>query len=104
MKRTNIKLQEPVFLGGSNVPVARFEVEKNIYLPPRGGRPTGFSKYPLDIMEPGDSFFVPSAKPTSFSGVLTNFRRSNPDKASWKFTTRQREEGGVRGIRLWRVS
>lgn len=69
------------------------KIDKGIELPPNsGGRPR---KYPWRDMEIGDSFFIPQKR---YSGLFTGARN-----AGIKIRTRQMNENGVDGIRVWRV-
>lgn len=87
----------------ANYDQPQYPVDKKVPLPQRLSRPKR-SKYPLEHLNVTDSFFVPHAKSTSFSGTVQNFRLSHPDKAHWKFTVRTVTENGVEGVRLWRIS
>ena len=52
-------------------------------------------KYPLDVMEVGDSFFVPN-------GLQGHISPSANKLHPKRFTTRTVTEDGIRGIRVWR--
>jgi hypothetical protein len=67
-----------------------FVIEKNIPMT------IGKKLYPFDLMEVGDSFFVPGTTPKAMTYPLAAYQKRN---ASTKFTTRS-VDGGVR---LWRV-
>jgi hypothetical protein len=56
--------------------------------------PRGRGSYPLGELEVGQSFFVPGN--TNVASLAVNHRPK-------KFTTRKKTEGGVTGIRVWRV-
>jgi len=74
------------------VPKFHYPVEKNIPIPlVRGGK--GLRKWPIDKMEVGDSFFS-----LEYGGV-----RKSAKILGIKITTRQVEEDGVKGIRVWRI-
>lgn len=68
-----------------------FKIDKGIEAP------TGRSKYPLKELEIDDSFFVPGATAQTISG---SFGVQKPKK----FSVRARIEGGVSGVRVWRVA
>ena len=53
-------------------------------------------KYPLDIMEVGDSFLVPLEKRASAASMCSKYRKASGKK----FITRKVEGG----FRVWRVS
>lgn len=88
------------------------EIEKGIPVPTqtRGGTRRFDSFYPLEQMQPGNSFWVPSETGCTL-GAVSKFAR----KSGWKFVTRgQTKEGqknsevsgkrkGLRGIRVWRT-
>ncbi len=82
-----------------------FDIEKNISMPLLA-RIGAVRLYPLNIMEVGDSFFVPVTSrrdvdrtQSSIMGTARTGRYG--DK---KFTTRQvKEEGRISGVRCWRI-
>lgn len=70
------------------------KIDKAVPLPPVN---TGKNvKYPLRYMEVGDSFFVEGVTVSKLSGTL-------PPHKPKKFSTRSVTEGGVDGVRVWRV-
>lgn len=69
-----------------------YEIQSNIPLP----TPRGPVKYPLADMKVGDSFFIPGKNSQQISG---SFAINRPKK----FSVRQREENGVKGVRVWRI-
>lgn len=66
-------------------------IEKNIPMPDRPARP---SKYPFDLMEIGDSFFVTDSHLALRQAVIKKQRKSN-----MRFTVRAVDGG----YRCWRV-
>lgn len=58
------------------------------------------SKYPFDIMDVGDSFFVPGRDGKNFGGTVTAARKRYPELS---FEMRTVKEGGVVGVRVWRT-
>jgi hypothetical protein len=54
------------------------------------------AKFPFGVMEVGDSFFVVGVTAMT---LHQSMRRHRPRR----FTSRRLTEGGVRGIRIWRV-
>lgn len=60
-----------------------------------GGRPPA---YPLRIMEVGQSFFTPHAKPQTIGTTRI------ADETGFKFAKRTVTEDGVTGTRCWRVA
>lgn len=71
-------------------------IDKDVPLsPPIGaGRP---AKYPLHLMEVGDSFLVPS--PSKYLSCLVF--RANKRFAPRRFASRRLEDGG---LRVWRIA
>ena len=76
-----------------------FSVDRNVAIPSRVGKT---SKYPLSQMMVGDSFFVPAkdTKPTTVTSGCANIAKKINIKLSFRTVT----EGGVPGIRVWRVA
>lgn len=75
---------------------SKFKIEKGVPMPSnnRSGR---LARYPLHLMEVGDSFFVPAAdRSRQQASVCNAFRRC----ASMKFHS-SKVEGGVR---VWRIA
>ncbi len=75
--------------------VRSYKIAKNVPLP-AGGRGTG-SKYPLERMAIGDSFFVRGKTTNSLSGCIKS--RAQIVCPKRKFTLRI--EG--KGVRVWRI-
>ncbi len=71
------------------------QVEKNIPIPQRA-RGGGKRKYPLDIMEVGDSFFLGGVKQNFVAGSVSYASR----KYGFKFVTRTEGDGA----RVWRIA
>lgn len=75
------------------------KLEKNIPIPAaRRGRKAGI-KYPLDGMEPGDSFAVKREKKHTQAYLAGYLRKLRPN---WKFVTRIDQEKNE--VRVWRVA
>lgn len=72
-------------------------LDKGIPLPSRTNRAT--SKYPLDGMEVGDSFFIPNAKKGTQISVSKSMKARK-----MVCTTRAVTENEVAGIRVWRLA
>ena len=66
-------------------------IDKNIPLPCR---------YPFAELEVGESFFVPNQG----IGILSKYKARSEQRTGFKFTTRTVSEGGIKGVRVWRVS
>jgi hypothetical protein len=86
--------------------MSSISIDRNIPPPPKGrvfddSDPNAFSisKYPLNAMAVGDSFFVPGAKSSEF-GTKAHVRANIIGR---KVTTRTVVEGGVKGVRVWIV-
>jgi hypothetical protein len=78
---------------------AEITIDKDIPIPTKmqlGRR----SKYPFDIMDVGDSFFVPGRDGKSFGGTVTAARKRYTDMS---FEMRTVKEDGVVGVRVWRT-
>jgi hypothetical protein len=76
-----------------------FKIDKGIPIPPsRYGEKT--TVYPFKDMEIWDSFFIPGGRATRLSGSIANART----KYGHLYSTRQVEEEGVRGVRIWRTA
>ena len=72
---------------------APFRIERGIPLPPSSGRRR---LYPLDSMEPGDSFLIPGAESTSeCRGVYS---------AAENLGVQVRLQTEEEGVRVWLVS
>ena len=68
------------------------QIDKGIPLPMRQ------TKYPVNSMEIGDSFFVPHLRTTDLSSILSYQKQYGK-----KFMTRTMVEDGVTGVRCWRI-
>ncbi len=77
----------------------RFKIEKGVPIPSvtryGGGRQR---LYPLDLLEPGESFFVPGPR-KSITGAASYWGKVSKRT----FITRPYTEGGVQGTRVWRM-
>lgn len=81
-----------------------FQIEKGIPLPGTPGRGRR-SKYPLDAMKKGDSFFV-QKNGEDLGKLQTSLAGScqyKSKKTGRCFTTRQVKDNGKEGVRVWRV-
>jgi len=83
----------------------RIKIDKNIPVAPRGGG-KGY-EWPWDDMNVGDSFFysdedrLPKVIQSSMTVSAGHYRKSvNKD---FRIVTRTSIEGGVKGIRVWRI-
>jgi hypothetical protein len=77
------------------------KIEKHIPVPPKQtGHSSRPSKYPFDEMVIGDSVFVPAILIKGARTAASTLAK----KHGWKFTTRKLEEGGQKGVRIWRVT
>lgn len=56
-------------------------------------------KYPFDVMDIGDSFFVPRMKPSGLGGSI----KLASERLGYRFSTRTEDVDGVRGLRVYRV-
>lgn len=72
------------------------KTDKGIPIPAKNTR-NGLCKYPFGQMEIGDSFFSPQLKANYMNGYV---QRLKPRK----FTVRTMVEGGIKGIRVWRIA
>jgi hypothetical protein len=65
--------------------------------------------FPFSIMEVGDSFFVPLNGKTreqvqlNINHSIRYHRKKVTFSDTYKFATRTVEEGGVKGVRCWRI-
>lgn len=72
-------------------------IEKNVpIVEAKTGRPKGCVKYPLDKMEPGDSFIVPFDDCRRVSTYISRYGREN----NKVFSRRRVPEG----YRVWRIA
>lgn len=69
------------------------KIEKNVSMPTQNGR----TKYPLGVMEIGDSFFLVGRNSQSVSGSFGLLRPK-------KFSVRTLTENGIKGVRIWRIA
>lgn len=92
---------------GSTAPVetATFTIQTDVPLPviQRGGGGNRESKYPFAKLDVGNSFFVKST-PKAFASTISGQNRKGKGMTPpRKFTLRAVNEGGVQGVRVWRV-
>lgn len=71
------------------------QIEKNVPLPANNRE----VKFPFAEMEVNDSFFVEGRTTKSFASITQHWRR----KMNHRYATRNVEENGVKGVRVWRV-
>lgn len=71
---------------------SEFKIDKGVPLPPRSHN----RRYRFAEMEIDDSAFLPN---TIASGVHSRVQYLKPKK----FTVRSVVEGGVKGVRIWRI-
>ena len=76
-----------------------FKVDKKIPVP-KEHTP---NRYPFDTMEIGDSFFVTEDQTANLKSVY-GAASHHAKRHNKKFLSAIREEGGKRGIRVWRVA
>lgn len=74
-------------------------------IPFPGGQRERADKYPWESMNPGQSFFVPGGKMSTF---YSNCRKMGQKYEGREFRARdweQEQEGGapIKGVRVWRV-
>lgn len=76
-----------------------FTVESNVPMPTTTLRG---SKYPVEKLQPGDSFFVPAKKasPVSVYSCCKRIATRN----NFTISMRKLTESGVEGCRIWRIS
>jgi hypothetical protein len=80
-----------------------YQIESNIPLPDgASGAPT--ARYPLYVMQRGDSFFVPSdgsmvKTKSRVTAAVSQFHRRNKESGE-RFTVRQ----VANGVRVWRTA
>ena len=74
-----------------------FTITKGMRMPKRaGGR---LAQYPWDELEVGDSFFIPEKSSKTFGSAASTAAKARGIKLSLRTV----EEGGVIGIRIWRL-
>jgi hypothetical protein len=73
------------------------QIDKHVPIPLQAsGHRQAARKYPTNIMEVGDSFFVPDKQAQQFGYLNTHY-------APKKFTAKTLTENGVEGVRVWRI-
>ena len=81
-----------------------YRVESFIPIPLKG---QGNPKYPWHNLSVGQSFFVSSEEfftLNSLWNTLSSCRANAQSRTGKRFTLRQIDEHGIRGIRVWRVA
>jgi hypothetical protein len=88
--------------------IAVFKLQKDVPIPDISRSSGRKAKYPFNIMEVKDSFFIPGAKPENVSSAILRFLKTE-EGANRKFTTRTMKESPeegepeVEGVRIWRT-
>lgn len=75
------------------------KIDSSIPVPDKfqvGGR----ARYPWADMKPKQSFFVPVSKSKSFTA---HYSRMIATQNKEKYAIERRTEGGVKGVRVWRL-
>ncbi len=79
--------------------MTKFTIQSNIPVPrPTQGRPY---RYPLMDMKVGESVFLPGKTGGKLRNSVYHFNTKHQGRC--QFITRNWEEDGVRGYRVWRV-
>jgi hypothetical protein len=79
------------------------EIDKGIPIPPHMGGPGAPKSAPFHEMEIGDSVFFPTKtreRELSVRSLASAWKK----RSGYSFATHVVVEGGIRGIRIWRVS
>ena len=85
-------------------------IEEGIEPPPNV--PRRVTKYPFDVLEVNQSFFIPVDEVegvpyekvrSARQSVLHSCGVRSTQRTGFKFITRRWEQDGVRGIRVWRI-
>ena len=74
-------------------------IDKGVPMPRYAGERGAPAKYPFREMEVGDSCFVPGESNQTFRSHAAYAQRSGK-----KFSARTVVEGGVKGLRVWRIA
>lgn len=77
-----------------------FQIDGKMPIPPKGSG--NKSPYPWAELKVGASFFVPGGVQSTLVSNAIQWAQRNCEKA--KFTTRNRIEAGVKGVRVWRTA
>lgn len=72
-------------------------LRKGLPAPPRASFGPRVSKYPWNDMQPGDSFFIPGGKITTFYTLTSDARK----KHGKNFRAYKLVEDGVEGVGVW---
>jgi hypothetical protein len=70
--------------------------DKHIPIPPRNHDKQKYHFHELKLLE---SFFFPEGDPAKLGQAAFRYGRNN----GMKFTIREVEENGIKGVRVWRV-
>lgn len=74
-----------------------YAIDDNVPVAPARDHPL---KYPLRLLEVGQSFFAPTKARSAMGSSISRISRSTKRK----FIVRAVTEGGRKGLRVWRVS
>ena len=84
------------------------KIDKDIPVPSGSDRRCGERKYPLKMMEVGNSFFVPLEKGDDLKRMANRLSQARQTyqkrNEGVRLTQRMWEEDGTVGIRIWRVA
>ena len=83
----------------SNMKGPTVKIDKHIPIPP-----LRVTKYPFPGMAPGDSVFFPGENLTDKQHPAYMVARNYVKRHGWRMTLRSVTEGGIKGIRIWRVA
>lgn len=75
-------------------------IDRHIPPPPRAHRSR---KYPFADMKPGDSAFFPGENKRDKQHPAFMVARNYVKRKGWRIMLRSVTEGGVDGVRIWRV-
>lgn len=83
---------------------AKYVLRKDIEIP--GVGPLGYRgpRYPFTLMMKGESVFIPAETREDQQKLRLAAFSVARGRKGWKFATRCLQEGGVNGMRIWRVS
>lgn len=76
-----------------------FTIDKSIPIPADASKPGSRSKYPLDKMEPGDSFFVPFESEKQVKHIKSSMA-ARAKKLGYKIVSAADDTG----VRIWRTA
>lgn len=83
---------------------AKYVLQKGIEIPGTG--PLGYKspRYPFTLMMRGESVFIPAETRGEQQKLRLAAFSVARGRKGWRFATRCMQEGGVNGMRIWRVS